>query len=665
MKRALVLVLLAGVTAPAAAHADAVSPDVLAAIKSVKASDYPSANSVTVLDSQYTAYQADGRYQTTTDGVRLVLTNDGRDDVAHASVAYVTDYDHLENLSARVIKADGTVVPIPDSAIQDEAGSAETSAINIYGPNNRTKEIDFPDLDVGDATEVTYTDVVDAPMRENYFEGVDYFMSTEPVLQVSYEIQGPKSMPLTIRTYHPERGTPVAFTKTQTGSGIDYKWVAKNEPQLIPEMLMDPGMELPSVRVSTDPSWQSESRWCSSLDEPKLKITDSIKAQVAQLTLGKTTDDEKIKALFDFVSSNVRYRGGAYSSSGAVPKAAEDTLTSREGICRDVAVLLVTMLRAAGYTAYPVLTNAESPIPEDIAITDVDHEIVALQNPGGGWTFMDPTAKNMLNYLPAEEAQDQVLVCTPRGENIAETPAVTPASNLGHATAQSTLSADGTMTADVKLETKGLLDEALRGVGAMMSPDQQRQAVEQVLHASLPELQLTSYKLSNPLDLSTPMEVDFQVKVPNAAAMAGNYWLLRTLVTSNALGLVENFLPQVMGALPTRQYTLDIHTPFEYDEDETITLPAGSQILAPPNDVAEANAVSALTSQCKATDATTVTCHRGFQLRSRYIDPNQYTELRSVFASLDALSGQPVILAAPAQPAANTSAGAPTKKGTN
>jgi len=126
------------------------------------------------------------------------------------------------------------------------------------------------------------------------------------------------------------------------------------------------------------------------------------------------------------------------------------------------------------------------------------------------------------------------------------------------------------------------------------------------------------------------MEVDVELKIPRAAVRAGKYRLLRTLVTSGALGLVESVLPRVLGGLPTRKYTLDAHMTFQYDEDETVTVPAGTELLALPNPAPGLpNPVSALTASCKRTAPTALSCHRSFQLKSRFINPARYAELRA------------------------------------
>jgi len=116
-------------------------------------------------------------------------------------------------------------------------------------------------------------------------------------------------------------------------------------------------------------------------------------------------------------------------------------------------------------------------------------------------------------------------------------------------------------------------------------------------------------------------------------------------VTSGALGLVENVMPQLLGSEPSRKYGLDAHVTFQYDQDETITLPTGTNVVALPNDAKAASKSSSLVASCAKSDATTVKCHRSFQLKSRFLDPSQYKELRSALASMSQVARQPVILA--------------------
>ena len=303
------------------------------------------------------------------------------------------------------------------------------------------------------------------------------------------------------------------------------------------------------------------------------------------------------------------------------------------------------MLRESGIQAYPVLTNVGDPVLTKIAYDGFNHAIVALAQKDGSFTYIDPTAKNNTALLPGYEAEQNTLVSTLKGETLQAIPAIDPAANLGHATATTVIAADGSMTSKIKLETKGMFDLVVRSSAAMLSKDQQQEVLESVLHHALPDAELVSFNLTSALALFSPMEISVEIKVPNAAPKTGDYRLLRSVVTSGALGLVENVMPRLLGSDPSRKYGLDAHVTFQYDQDETITLPADAKVVALPNDAKAASKTSNLVASCQKADATTVKCHRSFVLKSRFIDPNQYKELRSALGSMSQVARQPVILA--------------------
>jgi transglutaminase-like putative cysteine protease len=639
MRRVLGVLVLCSLSTAASA---AVDPAVIAAIKKVKAADYPSANTLLVVDDQAVVYQADGTFTNTMHTVQLVLTPEGKASAAQASLYYSKDAETMQVLSAQVIKPDGAVVAVPTKDIQDTEQSGEE---NIYDPNGRAVKVTFSGIAVGDAVDLTYKLTRLTPTRDDYFNDEFWFQSTEPILEATYDVDAPASRPLTSQLYHPERGSKIVASQKKAGDRIHYTWTAKNVAQLVPERGMDFQTEIPVLIVTTDPSWQHFSTWWAQLTEKQMDATPELAAKVAELTKGKQTDDEKIKALYDFVSSDIRYRGlGVGPRTGYTPRKASETMTSRWGVCRDVSILLTTMLRQSGFEAYPVLTNVGEPVLPKIAYDGFNHAIVAMPRKGGGWTYLDPTAKNNNELLPGSEAEQSTLVSTAKGEPLTAIPAADPASNLGHAIAQTTIAADGTLTSKVTLETKGMFDMMIRGMAATMSKDQQRQAVEQLIHLALPDAKLVSYDTTSPLVLVAPMKVTLEIQLPNAAVKTGDYRLLRTLVTSGALGLVEDVLPQWLGGLESRRFALDAQLTFQYDEDETVTLPPDTRIVALPNDAKADSKVSSLVSRCAQKDATTVACHRSFALKSRFVDPKAYTQLRDAIAALGRVAHQPIVL---------------------
>ena len=59
--------------------------------------------------------------------------------------------------------------------------------------------------------------------------------------------------------------------------------------------------------MTTFASWEEVGRWYHGLEKDRRAPTPDIRAKAAELTAGKTTDLEKIEALYDFVATNFRY----------------------------------------------------------------------------------------------------------------------------------------------------------------------------------------------------------------------------------------------------------------------------------------------------------------------------------------------------------------------
>ena len=110
------------------------------------------------------------------------------------------------------------------------------------------------------------------------------------------------------------------------------------------------------------------------LQKEPLQVTPAIRAKAADLTRGLQTDDEKIHAIYDFVSLRFHYIGLDFGIGRYQPHAAEDVLENGYGDCKDKHTLLASLLKAAGYEAWPVLIHNQRkldprPLPRRSSIT--------------------------------------------------------------------------------------------------------------------------------------------------------------------------------------------------------------------------------------------------------------------------------------------------------
>src|SRR3979411_847606 len=115
-------------------------------------------------------------------------------------------------------------------------------------------------------------------------------------------------------------------------------------------------------------------RWYAGLEKDRRQPSAEIRARAAALTKGKTTDIEKIQALYDYVGPNFRYISLSFGVGRFQPHSAADVLHNQYGDCKDKHTLLASLLEASGYHASSVLINSARKLdPEVPSPSQFDH----------------------------------------------------------------------------------------------------------------------------------------------------------------------------------------------------------------------------------------------------------------------------------------------------
>ena len=63
----------------------------------------------------------------------------------------------------------------------------------------------------------------------------------------------------------------------------------------------------PDVQLTTFANWEEVARWYAELEKGRTEPSPEIRAKTQDLIQGRTTELEKIQALYDYVSKNIRY----------------------------------------------------------------------------------------------------------------------------------------------------------------------------------------------------------------------------------------------------------------------------------------------------------------------------------------------------------------------
>ena len=342
---------------------------------------------------------------------------------------------------ARVFKADGAVV---EAAVDGAA-------------------VDPGDLAQGDVLEIAWrADERTQSFFGNYlgyshvFRPADLAECAESILHII----APKSRPLHFHS----RGEVPEPTKRPFDAERDCStWTIANLARLEREPLMPDLTEIgPVLEVSTYASWDEFGTWWWNLIKRQFTLSDAMRRKVEEITAGKATRDEKVRAIYDFVTSDIRYVAWEFGVHGYKPYDAKTIFERRFGDCKDKAILISTMSRAIGIETFPVLIALEERRSiEDTTLPIVSHFnhcIAYLPGENGApGRFLDGTAEfHEMENLPEGDRDASVVIVREGGTAPARTPAHDPEASLLALRVSGRLSADGAFDGQAKISAGGM-----------------------------------------------------------------------------------------------------------------------------------------------------------------------------------------------------------------
>lgn len=627
--------------------------------------NYPNADTVLVDSAIKFLYNPDGTYVQVHDYASKALTQAGADASKVLTSYYDTSYARAKISLVQVLKPTGETVTLDLASCTQDMTEVSQMDSNIYNPNSRLIKVTVAELQPGDILRAVYVDEILKPRVPNSFSSYFPFESTDPILHSTVEVNAPAELPLmSIAVKNPVNGGPKQAKGGRDGR-IIYTWEVADVPQFFPEPSMpSDGSCVQRVLVSTFTSWEEVSRWYSQLSEPHLAVDEAIAKAVQDLTAGCKTDRERIVALYNFVSQRVRYMGLTLEDTapGYEPHDVVLTFEQRAGVCRDVAALLVAMLRTAGYDAHPTLIQVGYPKDVEVPQPYFNHAITAVRDPDTGkWLLMDPTNSNTRDPFPAYLSDKSYLVATPKGETLLLSPVTPSDENLSRVETSAKLTEDGTLQARTQVEFHGIMDNIYRNFFLSMPAEQRRFAVEQLLASVIPGVRLDSLQIlpEDLLDLEKPTQIFLSFAADNYLVTSmrpdgtpdtapGKAAMLKFPRLAGGFGL--NFLPFRNATLDKRRFPFETKMTCEVVEEAALELPASLQVVSLPEYTQIDNDCIAITRSFKRRPD-------GMALSSRYaskvvrFSPEEYLELKGALAVKDGEDRKMPILQFQAPPA--------------
>ena len=550
-------------------------------------------NAVVLYSETTLAVQPNGRIKKLDREVVKILRPDGE---ARGTIrVYFDPQSRITDLHGWCIPASGKDYEVK------EKDAVESAIIGVDGgelvSDLRTKTLRIPAATVGSV--IGYE--IEQELRPYVMVDEWEFQETVPVRETHYTLQLPhgwsyKSNWLNRAEEHPTEGPPG-----------QWRWSIGDVRAIRVERDMPPWRGIAgSMVVALVPptgqdagiqSWRDLGAWYLNLTHGRRDASPEIKQKVAELTASSPSLIEKIRALANFVQSDIRYVAIELGIGGHQPHPAAEVFSHRYGDCKDKATLLSAMLKEIGVESYYVLINTErgsvtAATPPNLAF---NHVILAIALPPGSEAaplqariahpklgqllFFDPT--NELTPLGrlsgALQANFGMLVTTEGGELLA-LPQLSTDTNGIERTAKLTLDENGTLRGEVHEILVGDMAAGQRFELRSTTADTDRiRVVEAVAGDSFANFRILKANTANLDAADRPFEWRYTVEAQNFAKTAGDLLLVRPRVLgSKTSSLMETKEP--------RQHPVEFAGPQRDSDVFEIAIPAGYQVeeLPPP-----------------------------------------------------------------------------------
>lgn len=607
--------------------------------RGLTAETYPNADTVMVSEHIRDEYFADGTSVTWDDEYIKVLTEKGKRERRTVSLYYTLPYGTAVFKRIEVIKPDGAVVPVDIAKQGRVMVDRSQMKANIYNPNAKLLKVTIPAVEIGDTLHlVSNRDTVKARVPNTWSE-YRVFEYTAPIKHITYEVIGPASLPLrNIRLRDEVPGT-VRHTKEEQGDKLVYRWQINDVPRMYKEPKM-PALHTVVQRllISTIPDWQDISRWYWNLCLPHLEtVTPAMREKTAELTRDASTRDQKIEALFTFVSQQIRYMGITTETEapGYEPHDVKITFENRYGVCRDKAVLLAAMLRLADVPAYPVLIHNGPKKDEGVPQPFFNHAITAAEDGKGGYILMDPTDESTTEILPAYLCNQSYLVAHPDGEGLRTSPIIPATDNLMSVESTGRLDAHGGLEMESVLRFDGINDNVYRSYFSRIKPEERRRFFEGLLKRRVSGARLTRFKLSpgDMQDTSETLSVSLAYKTRDYLVKGEDYSILSPPWLGTGVGYI-NFVLRETG-LDRRKYPLETGVACGVRETMNIDLGSavGELVISPDYVPIDTNSVT-FSAELFVTNGT-LSAAGTFLLNRVEFSPAEYLELKQMLKDME------------------------------
>ncbi|QOI96848.1 MAG: DUF3857 domain-containing protein [Flammeovirgaceae bacterium] len=358
------------------------------------------------------------------------------------------------------------------------------------------------------------------------------------------ETLAPKYKAVNITT-HPTERTTADGKKTLTWSFQNIKPV-KFEPyspprqDLIPHIMVAPRQfEFDGYKGSTD-TWEDFGKWIISLNKGRNQLPDEAKAKVKEIAANHQTNEEKVKAVYEYMQNRTRYVSIQLGIGGFQPFEANVVEKNGYGDCKALSNYMVSMLDVIGIKSHYTLIRAgrdAAPMQLDFPSSQFNHAVVCVPMEADTIWLECTSQTNPFGYAGTFTGDRKALAITDNGAKLVNTPVYTAEDNVQSRSAVVVIDNLGNASAKIKTTYRGLQSEN-DGLNFILGQsDKEKKWIQN--HTSIPSFDISSFTMVEKREKIPSVVVKLDLALPRMASISGK----RLFLTPNLMNR-SSFVPE-------------------------------------------------------------------------------------------------------------------------
>lgn len=317
-----------------------------------------------------------------------------------------------------------------------------------------------------------------------------------------------------------------------------------------------------------------------------LEEDENLKQTTLSLVKGLSSDEEKIKAIFNWVQNNIKYVAFEEAYEGFIPRPAKLVFERKFGDCKDMASIITEMAKYASVPHVNLTWIGSRNIPytyHEVPTPAVDdHMIATYETPDGKIIFLDATDSMTKYGLPSNFIQGKEAMIQ-NGDNykLVTVPVVESSENLSHTQIELSLE-NNLLLGKAQASFNGLARSSFVSMVGDAQNKKRHEILKSILELGNNKFQLKDFKETNFSEKDLPYIIDFDFELDNYAISVG---------TETYVNLFLEKPYDTFHISDDRNAMVDFDYLFDNRYSISLIIPEGSKVSYHPENLKESNSL--------------------------------------------------------------------------